>query len=85
MEKEEKPNIIPPSTSTLNKTSLNKTFKDYYFMYVWGLVDPEIFGPYPTVEERDKAIEEKKKESPKPDEDTYFEFTATKGTFIDLG
>lgn len=30
----------------------------YYFLFVYGCVEPEIYGPYDTEEERDKAAKD---------------------------
>ncbi len=35
--------------------------KDYYLLFVWGCVEPELDGPYNTSEERDNIAFDKRK------------------------
>jgi len=53
----------------------------YYFIQVWGCVEPCLHGPYDTQEERDKAYKDKWEEEGGDAEHTFF---ALKGDDIDV-
>lgn len=56
--------------------------KDYYVLEIWGLVEPQLHGPF-TKEEADKNMDTWPKE-PENRENTYHLITLTKGVKIDF-
>lgn len=44
-------------------TSAKKSNNQYYFVFVWGDVEPEIHGPYKTPQSRFKAVRASVKEN----------------------
>ena len=55
---------------------------DYYFIFIWGLVEPELIGPFETAEQRN--IEAKKYWAEHKDQHGYFTLEATKGCQVEV-
>ncbi len=56
---------------------------DYYLLFIWGRVEPELTGPFDTAEERDaEALKLKDKEG--TSKHLYYKLNVPKGTTIEL-
>ncbi len=55
---------------------------DYYFIFIWGLVEPELIGPFENSKERN--IEAKKYWKQHRDQHGYFQLEVTKGSEVDV-
>lgn len=56
---------------------------DYYLLFVWEDVEPELIGPFDTIEERDS--EAKKYREEHGNEHGYYPLQITKGCQIEVG
>ena len=56
---------------------------DYYFLFVWGCVEPELVGPFATIEDRNS--EAKKYREEHGNQNDFFTLEVTKGCQIDVG
>ena len=55
---------------------------DYYLLFIWGCVEPELIGPFDTTEERDKeALKQRKEEG---SQHGYYMLQIPKGTEIQI-
>ena len=58
--------------------------KDYYFLYVYHAVEPQLYGPYETDQKRDEAMEKHREEEGSQKYDSYFSFDVTKGSKVEF-
>ncbi len=56
--------------------------KDYYLLFIWGLVDPALLGPYKTSEDRD--IQAQKLYQINKDQCAYYKLSVPKGINIEI-
>ena len=56
---------------------------DYYFIEVWGCVEPNLVGPYNTADKRDKALKDKIDEIGE-ENNTFFGMEANKGARVTI-
>jgi len=56
---------------------------DYYFVVVWGCVDPNLHGPYNIAKARDKAMTEMIEQEGE-ETNAFYRMEATKGSKIEL-
>jgi len=54
---------------------------DYYLLFIWGLVEPQLVGPFETPEKRDEEI---KNWAPDHDCHGYFTLEVSKGSEIEV-
>ena len=55
---------------------------DYYVLFIWGLVDPQLIGPFANPQDRDKEAQKLYKEN--RGESGYYKLTVPKGVEIDI-
>jgi len=58
--------------------------RDYYFLYVFGGVEAEQIGPFPTEQKRDEAMEKHEAGEGREDYDSYFPFDVTKDSTVEF-
>ena len=56
---------------------------DYYYLFVWGCVEPELIGPFNNHEDRDEDMT-KKIDQKGEDKHIYITFNVTKGAEIEF-
>ena len=56
---------------------------DYYLLFIWGCVEPELVGPFKSTEEREAEAQRYWKEH--KDQHGYFSLEVTKGCQVDVG
>ena len=55
---------------------------DYYILFIWGLVEPELVGPFDNPEDRDKEAQKLYREN--REQSGYFKMTVPKGIKIEI-
>ena len=55
---------------------------DYYVLFIWGLVDPQLIGPFNNPEDRDTQAQKLYQEN--RGESGYYKLTVPKGVEIDI-
>ncbi len=55
---------------------------DYYILFIWGLVDPQLIGPFDNPQDRDKEAQKLYQEN--RGESGYYKLTVPKGVEIEV-
>jgi hypothetical protein len=64
---------------------MNDNPLDYYYVYVWGFVEPELIGPFSTFDEMRAAAAAYKKKIGRDGFDAFFHLTVPKGLTPEIG
>lgn len=63
---------------------MNKPKMDYYFVFVWGCVEPELIGPFSSFDEMKAAAAREYRKSGS-DENAYFHLSVPQGAKAEIG
>lgn len=55
---------------------------DYYILFIWGLVSPELVGPFTSPQDRDKEAQKLYQEN--RGESGYYKLTVPKGSNVEI-